>query len=141
MKKLIMLFLFILVGFGAFSQYPQVYYNAVQLMREKGYSVADANSFYGNIKQGEIIYANKTFYSGFKYAIVAISEDGDVRDIDAYLYYLNGELLIKDTNIDDVAIIYLEPSYDITMQVQCKNYRSDTPNYASRCWILIGFYQ
>ncbi|MBN1214216.1 MAG: hypothetical protein JXA99_02115 [Candidatus Lokiarchaeota archaeon] len=139
MKKLITLCLFILLSFGVFAQYPQVYYNAVQIMNDAGYTVANSNSFYGNIQQSEFIYANKTFYSGTDYIIVGISEDLDVKDVDIHLYYLNGVLLGKDDDSDDVAVLYFSPTYDITLQVQCKNYRSTDPYYKSKCWILIGY--
>lgn len=139
MKKIIVLCLFILCSFGVFAQYPQVYYNAVEIITDAGYEVSNSNSFYGNIQQSEIFYANKTFYYGHEYIIVGISEDPDVKDVDIYLYYLNGNLLGSDNSTKAISVLYFTPSINVTLQIQCKNYRSTDPYYSSTCWILIGY--
>ena len=106
-------------------------------LASEGYSVSTEQ--YADLAQGSTAGHSKSFYSGNKYVIVAISEDGDVTDIDIYLYRADGSEYSKDASSSKVAILEFEPTFSREMRVVIKNYASNTPYYKSRCKFLIFY--
>jgi hypothetical protein len=93
-----------------------------------------------NISEGQTGYSYKTFYEGLTYIVYAMSEDGDVTDIDVYVYDTSDdEILKRDTEADDVAVVSFTPNKEIDGKVVIKNYKSSDPNYESRCRYIIAY--
>jgi hypothetical protein len=135
MKKGIFLFFLTTLSLQSFSQ--SLYNYAKSYLRENGYTIsADQQA---DLAQGETAGHVKTFYSGNRYMIIALSDDSDVSDVDVFLYYTNGTLDSKDADTEKIAVLTFEPSYTRDMRVVVKNYASSTPRYKSKCRIIIGY--
>lgn len=139
MKKLLILFLFCVMTVGVYSQNSAIYYEIKGYITGMGYKVDDSNVFFENLEEGNFFYCYKTFSPGLDYILFAFSEDGDVNDIDAYLLNSDGSTYKKDNDTKNSALIEYTPSIEITRKCMVKNYSSDTPYYASRCWLIIAY--
>ena len=138
MKKFVLLCLIQILWLYGFSQEQSTKYKELKgYLQSKGYSISTEQ--YANLAQGGEATYVKTFYENTSYAIIAMSDDSDVIDVDVYLKYKNGTVYSKDTDAENVAIITFDPSYTRDMQVVIKNYSSRTPNYKSRCRFIIGY--
>jgi len=45
----------------------------------------------------------------------------------------------KDADTSWDARIDFTPSWSRTLKIVVKNYDSDTPNYASKCWVIVAY--
>lgn len=133
--KRIVIFLFLFVSIKSYCQ--SSYSELKAYLKNQGYSISTEQ--YADLKQGETAGHTKEFYKGTSYVIVAMSEDNDVKDVDIYLNNLDGSEYLKDTDTESVAVIKFDPSFTRSMRVVVKNYRSDTPYYASRCRFIIAY--
>lgn len=136
MKKLLFISCFILSTTLALAQ-GNSYREVKAYLRREGYTIS--NDLYADLRQGNTSYYHKTFYAGLSYIIVALSDDRDVRDVDVCLYESNGDKYECDTDTEVAAAITFSPSFQRTMRVEIINYRSNTPNYASRCRYIIAY--
>ena len=135
MKKVVLLCFIHLLCFSVSGQSAR-YNEAKGYIRDKGYSISAEQ--YADLSQGAEAGYTKTFYEGLSYIIIAMSDDADVTDVDVYLRYPSGTAYDKDADSDRLAVIHFTPTYTREMRVVVKNYASNTPNYKSKCRILIG---
>jgi hypothetical protein len=105
MKKLLILFLFCVMTVGAYSQNSTIYYEVKGYLNGMGYTVDENNVWYQNIQEGEFFYCYKTFSPGLDYVLFAFSEDGDVKDIDIYLYNQDNSIYNKDADIKSSGLL------------------------------------
>jgi len=105
-------------------------------LENNGYTIAYDG--YCDLSEGQTCKAFHTFYKGNDYKVVAFSNDGDVTDIDVYLYEKNGDDQIdKDADATDLAVVNFSPSYTRECKIVWKNYASNSPKTESRvrCFI------
>src|SRR5689334_16011655 len=107
-----------------------------QALEDENYTVV--KDIYGDIAQGETVYYWKTFSANTTYAIYGFSEDNDVKDLDIEVQNDDGTTYVRDSKTDNEPVVVFTPSYTRTMKVIMKNYRSDTPDYESRCEFFIA---
>ena len=137
MKKLLLLFSLTLgLSISMLAQGP-LYKEMKALLKSEGYTISE--EYYSDLAEGAFFYNTKMFYTDNHYLIVALSDDADVQDVDLYLYEEDGSEYEKDTDTDAMAVIHFEPVVGRTMKMSVKNYDSDTPNYESRCWLIVAF--
>jgi hypothetical protein len=133
--------LFLIALIAAFSiqiHAQSVYQKARDKIEGMGYTISKEMEV--NISEGQTGYSYKTFYEGLTYIIYAMSEDRDVSDIDIYVYDTSDdEILKRDAEDDDVAVVSFTPNRDIEGKVVIKNYKSSDPNYESRCRYIIAY--
>jgi hypothetical protein len=139
-KKLLFLFA-VLIFFGTstkiMSQGWDDYYKIKNALIENGFTVS--KDVYQDLKEGETFKLEKDFYSGNDYVLVAFSIDGDVKDVDLYVYELDGDLYIKDATDANYALVEMSPQYSRNMTIKVKNYKSQTPSYLSKCLLLVAY--
>lgn len=139
MKRILILFLFIVLSIGAFSQNPTKIYEIKGYLVGLGYTVDENNVWSQTLKQDENFYCFKHFSPGLNYVIFAFSEDNDVLDLDVYIYNSDGTIFKKDNDSENCALVEYVPSIDIVRKCVVKNYRSNTPYYASKCWLVVAY--
>ncbi len=118
-------------------RYADSYLHVVDMLEEDGYTISTEK--YGYLKEGEIVFSDKTFSEGLQYKIVGISNDSHVNDIDLFLYNEDGTLYSSDESSDAVAIINFYPSFTREMRIKIKNADSDTPYDASLCRFVVAY--
>ncbi len=117
---------------------PGVTYNSVRLLLQSyGYGIGQEWSC--PLEQGEYFTKTFTFDAGVQYDIVALSEDMDVTDVDIEILTPDGYEYDKDTSTDRFAEVNFTPSYTRTLTIKVKNYSSNTPNYGSKVYFMIGY--
>lgn len=137
MKRIMFVALLLLSSIFSFSQSGlDKYYYAVKYLQNNGYSIDRQE--YGLLKEGQYYYYEKTFYEGYTYAIVALSIDEDVQDLDLYVYESDGSLHIKDADKKPAAGVDVSVSFTRKMTVKVVNYDSDTPTVPSNCKLIIA---
>ena len=137
MKKIIlMLVVSLLFSLNIYGQSGN-YFELMGRLSHNGYSISTDR--YADLKQGQTTSYTRTFYEGTEYLIFGLSDDNDVLDVDIYLYRMDGTEYDKDTDSESVAVVEFYPSFTREMKVTVKNYSSLTPNYASRCRIIIAY--
>lgn len=139
MRKLLFFSVAFILLFCARSQAQTARYRqALQKLESMGYTIS--KEMMVNISEGQTGYSYKTFYEGLTYIIYAMSEDGDVQDIDVYVYDTSDDGILKrDTEADDIAVVSFTPGRDIEGKVVIKNYKSDDPKYESKCRYIIAY--
>jgi hypothetical protein len=106
-------------------------------LRSQGYAIVD--EYYSDLKQGETTYKYRSFSKDGRYVVFAMSEDTDVEDIDLYVYESNGEEYVQDNTVKRMAAVDINPLVTRELKMVVKNYKSRTPNYASRCRFLVAY--
>src|SRR5215469_16269721 len=105
-KHFINLVIVLVIPVITFSQSCK-YYDYLQTLIDQGYTISkNMGETKSDLKQGETtspLY--HSFTGGDDYIIVASSDDGDVTDVDAYLYDTDGTLVRRDSDNDPIAII------------------------------------
>ena len=136
MKKTIALT--ILIGFAqlAFSQTP-VYNEAKAYLAYKGFTIS--KDMYQDLKEGQTTNYTKVFAADLDYIIIAFSDDVDVKDVDVHVYENNGTLYGKDSKAKSLAIVEFSLMFERELKIVIKNYKSNTPDYASKCKFIIGY--
>jgi hypothetical protein len=102
-----------------------------------GYSIGQ--EWNANLAQGDYFTKTFTFDEGVEYDIVALSEDNDVQDVDIQILTPSGDVYTQDTKTSAYAEVNFTPSYTRTLTIKVKNYRSRTPNYASKVYFMIAY--
>lgn len=121
-----------------YAQGTSYTYNFVKgFLIGEGYSICEDK--YCASAQGESCYLYRTFYSNTTYKIVAFSDDGDVTDVDLYLYYANGTEYARDADRSSLATITIAPYTSTYLEVFWKNYASNSPRYKSNVYLLVGY--
>lgn len=123
------------ISVTAMSQTNYEYYKA--LYRGYGYNIGLEQ--YANLIQGNTAFTNVNFYAGYKYTILAMSNDNDVTDVDIFVYYSDGTLFVKDSDSSSIGIVTFTCSSNISMKVIIKNYSSNTPSYPSTIRYFIAY--
>jgi len=137
MKKTLLL-IALIASSSMLASAQTAYQKARNKIEEMGYTISKEMEV--NISEGQTGYSYKTFYEGLTYIIYAMSEDNDVSDIDVYVYDTSdNEVLKRDTENDDIAVISFTPNREIEGKVVIKNYKSSDPNYESRCRYIIAY--
>jgi hypothetical protein len=136
MKKILMVLVLAIMSVFAFSQSTK-YYEVRGALIDSGWNIsADQQA---SLVEGGSAYYYKTFYAGYQYGILAFSDDSDVQDVDIYAYYSDGTLFMKDTSIANYAILDFNCYSDTTLKIVIKNYKSNTPSYASICRFFVAY--
>jgi hypothetical protein len=136
MKKIIFLAIVLMISFNVRSQTTD-YREYVAYLKQNGYSISA--ELYADLKQGASATHTKYFSSGLHYIIVACSDDGEVRDLDIYVYDNDGNVYVKDTKASSFAVVDMTLMFSRNMEVAIKNYSSNYPNYSSRCRFFIAY--
>lgn len=135
MKRLLILLAMTLLSLGIFAQ--SRYEKVRQVYRSLGYNIGLEE--FANLKEGSFGYSTVNFEAGSRYEIVAVSNDTDVKDIDLYVYYPNGELFMEDTDNSNLSVVSFNCTYSQSMKIIIKNYSSLTPNFASTIRYFIAW--
>lgn len=135
MKRLLILLAMTVLSLGIFAQ--SRYEKVRQVYRSLGYNIGLEE--YVNLKEGSFGYSTVNFEAGSRYEIVAVSNDTDVKDIDLYVYYPNGELFMEDTDNSNLSVVSFNCTYSQSMKIIIKNYSSLTPNFASTIRYFIAW--
>ena len=136
MTKNLLIVIAILFSGTAFAQTP-VYNEAKAYLTYKGYSIS--KDMYADLKEGETTSYTKTFSANLDYIIIALSDDTDVKDVDVFLYETNGTEYTKDSKAKSMAIVEFSLMFERELKVTVKNYKSNSPTYASKCKFIIGY--
>ena len=135
MKRLLILLAMAVLSLGIFAQ--SRYEKVRHVYRSLGYNIGLEE--FANLKEGSFGYSTVNFESGSRYEIVAVSNDTDVKDIDLYVYYPNGELFMEDTDNSNLSVVSFNCTYSQSMKIIIKNYSSLTPNFASTIRYFIAW--
>ena len=135
MKRLLIFLAMTILSLGIFAQ--SRYEKVRQVYRSLGYNIGLEE--FANLKEGSFGYSTVNFEAGYRYEIVAVSNDIDVQDIDLYVYYPNGELFMEDTDNSNLSVVSFNCKYSQSMKVIIKNYSSLTPNFASTVRYFIAW--
>lgn len=136
MKKIIFTLTLLIVSIVSFSQ-SNDYNQAKQLALDNGYTIAEEKV--ADIAQGAFLYNYRTFYQGTSYVIFATSDDSDVKDVDIYLSYMDGDIRNKDNDYSNIAVISFTPGATLNLKISVYNFSSNTPLYESRCRYFIAY--
>lgn len=136
-KKLFLLAALIAIfGLQSFAQSDR-YKDGVKKLKELGYTIADEMKV--NISEGMTGYSYRKFYGSLTYAVFAISEDKDVVDLDVYVYDEDGEVVEKDADESDIAVVTFKTGTDTNGKIVIKNYKSKDPKYESLCRYVVAY--
>ena len=135
MKRLLILLAMAVLSLGIFAQ--SRYEKVRHVYRSLGYNIGLEE--FANLKEGSFGYSTVNFEAGSRYEIVAVSNDTDVKDIDLYVYYPNGELFMEDTDNSNLSVVSFNCTYSQSMKIIIKNYSSLTPNFASTIRYFIAW--
>jgi len=108
-----------------------------QTLIDNGYTIADDK--YCDLSEGQTCKAFHTFYHGNDYKVVAFSNDGDVTDIDVYLYDADGDVVDKDADATDLAVVNFSPTKTGEYKIIWKNYASNSPKTESRVRCFVAY--
>lgn len=120
----------------------------VSFMQDKGWAISPDNRFeYAKAtKQTELEYYN--FDSSHKYAIVAFTQNKDVKDFDLEVQKSNGSLYNKKYNTRllakmfscqfDAPIYFLNPGENVRLGIKI-NVNVSNPEYSSQCHYMIFY--
>lgn len=139
MKKLLLTCFIAVVTATAFSQNSAQYERVVKLMKNKGWTQTDVNRWADLKEGGYTSWWSRHFYSALEYAVVALSDDPDVEDVDVEVRDMDDNLIAKDDDEDDVATARFTLDDAQSLKIKMTNYSSETPSYASRCRYLIFY--
>ena len=139
MKKFLILLLFSVLSLSSFSQNPLTIYEVKGYLTGLGYTVDDKNIWSKALTQDDYFFCYKHFSPGLEYVIFAISEDGDVQDLDVYIYNSDGSVFKKDNDYSNIGLIEYSPTIDITRKCVVKNFKSNDPYYPSKCWLVVAY--
>jgi len=105
-------------------------------LEDQGYTIAEDK--YCDLSEGQTCKTTHTFYHGNDYKVVAFSNDGNVTDIDVYLYDSDGDQVDKDVDATDLAVVNFSPAKSGEYKIVWKNYASNTPKTESRvrCFVV-----
>lgn len=109
----------------------------VATLKLMGYSIGQ--EWNCPLKEGQYFTKTFKFDEGVNFDIVALSEDGDVRDVDMEILSPYGTPLLKDTRSDNYAEVNFTPDYTRSLTIKVKNYSSDAPNYASTVYFIVAY--
>jgi hypothetical protein len=137
MKKNILLFALLFIpGLQSFAQSDR-YLEGVKKIEKLGYTIADEMNV--NISESMTGYSYRHFYGSLNYVVFAISEDKDVTDLDVYVYDEDGEVIEKDADESDMAVISFNTGRDMEGKIVIKNYKSNDPDYKSLCRYVVAY--
>lgn len=101
------------------------------------YTISDER--YSDLKKDETGSFWRTFYPGYEYIIVGISNDIEVNDIDLFCYDTDLQSYTYDNSDDDIAILHVTVNYTRKLKITIKNSGSDTPYNTSRCRFIVAY--
>lgn len=122
----------------AAAVHAQSKYNViVATLKLMGYSIGQ--EWNCPLKEGQYFTKTFTFDEGVNFDIIALSEDGDVRDVDMEILTPGGYTYAKDTRTDNYAEVNFTPTFTRELTIRVKNYSSDAPNYASTVYFIVAY--
>ena len=136
MKKFLLLFV-MLIAFICATTAQTKYETQKANLEQFGFEIGLERQ--GNIKEGDSFSHIVEFGPDTEYAIIACSNDPDVRDIDIFVYDSAGKLVKKDEDTDSIPIVTLTVEWETNYKIVIKNYSSRTPYYDSLCRMAIGY--
>jgi hypothetical protein len=92
------------------------------------------------LKEGQYFTKTFKFDEGVNFDVIALSEDGNVQDVDMEILSPLGIPLLKDTR-SGYAEVNFTPNYTRSLTIKVKNYNSDTPNNASTMYFIVAYKQ
>jgi len=137
MKKTILILVVLISLFQTTHAQGEKYRVAKNYYIKKGYSIGQ--EWYNDLEQGQYFTKSFSFENNAEYAVVALSEDNDVRDVDIEILTAAGDIYEKDTQVDALAIVSFTPSFTRNLTIKVLNYRSRTPDYASRVYFFVAY--
>lgn len=139
MKKILLLFTILLLNIVLFAQ-NQRYYEVRNYIISLGYSIDEnANVWHQNLTEKDQFYNYKNYIYGNEYILVAFSQDTDVLDVDLWLCNPDGSIYKKDTDTENIAVLFFTPAENYYMKTYVQNYSSLYPSYPSTCWLIVGY--
>jgi|GEM_PF-1975540 len=137
MKKTTTILVLLLSFFQTTHAQGERYRIAKNYYLNKGYSIGQ--EWYNDLKQGQYFTKSFLFKKYTEYAVVALSEDTDVQDVDIEILTAADDIYEKDTQTDALAVVNFTPSFSRNLTIKAINYRSGTPNYASRVYFFVAY--
>ena len=126
------------VSYSTSSNYSSLMLSAIKMkMAIAGYSLASDDYF--TIQEGEIKIKNRSFYSDKEYVIIAIPTEEGVNDLDLYLYDSYGNVILKDADGDEAAMISYSSYSQRNAVLKVKNQDSNRLGYAYDAHLLIFY--
>ena len=137
MKK-ILCYCFTMVFTLSLSAQSDGYISFKQKVIDGGWIIEKEKKMY--LSQGATDYGMYKLSAGRQYKIFCMSDDADVRDADVWLYdNSNNQLLTKDVENDQMAIVNFYAEHQINVKVLGKNIKSNSPSTDSRFYILVTY--
>ena len=136
MKKLILLVVILFTTLITFSQESR-YENLKSLAKLQGYTIGAQK--YCDIAQDNIFYNDITFWEGYEYKIIACCDNYDVFDIDLFVFTMDKNILLKDTDEDSTPIIVFEVRNKQTFRIVAKNIRSKYPDVTNSVQFFVAY--
>jgi hypothetical protein len=136
MKRINLCISLIAITMCSYSQ-SNTYNERKAYLRNEGYTIFE--EFYEDLREGNLMFKDRTFYKNGTYIIFAMSEDTDVEDVDLYVYETNGDQYTSDNSVRRMAAVDINLMVSRELRIVVKNFKSRTPNYASRCRFLIAY--
>jgi hypothetical protein len=106
-------------------------------MAMDGYTLASDDYF--TIQENEIKIRNRTFLPGNDYVIIVLPTEDGVNDLDLYMCDSNGNILLKDDDRENSAMIDHSPSRYHDAVLKVKNQDSNRYGYGYDAHLLIFF--
>jgi hypothetical protein len=106
-------------------------------MAMDGYTLASDDYF--TIQENEIKIRNRTFLSGNDYVIIVLPTEDGVNDLDLYMCDSYGNILLKDDDRENSAMINHSPSRYHDAVLKVKNQDSNRLSYGYDAHLLIFF--
>ncbi|HTD42443.1 MAG TPA: hypothetical protein VK671_17560 [Mucilaginibacter sp.] len=137
MKK----FLFViglLIAFASVSHAQGFTYSYIKNYAQgMGYGISQ--EWYAPLEQGQHFSQSFNFHANTQYDIIALSEDGNVLDIDLEVVTPLGYEYASNNRSSRYAEVTFTPAYDCTLTVKVKDCSSYSPYYASRVYFMIAY--
>ena len=137
MKKVIFV-IGLLIAFSSISRAQGYTYNFVRNYAQgMGYGIGQ--EWNSQLQQGQYFTKTFTFDRNVQYDIIALSEDGNVLDVDMEVLTPSGALYDRNTRSGRFAEVTFTPGYDRTLTILVKNNSSNTPYNASKVYFLVAY--
>ncbi|MBS1521821.1 MAG: hypothetical protein JST50_12540 [Bacteroidetes bacterium] len=137
MKK----FLFVigmLIAFASVSKAQGYAYTYIKNYAQgMGYGIGQ--EWNAGLEQGQYFTKTFTFNAGVQYDIIALSDDGNVLDVDIEILTPSGYLYDRNSRTGKFAEVVFTPTYDRTLTIKVRNCGSETPYYASRVYFMVAY--
>lgn len=102
-----------------------------------GYNIGQ--EWNSQLQEGQYFTKTFTFDRNVQYDIIALSEDGNVLDVDMEILTPSGYVYDSNNRSSRFAEVVFTPSYDRTLTIKVKNCSSCSPYYASKVYFIVAY--